>query len=112
MCPPFAAASPISASCLTIASSLGMFACAWISAARTFAMYVVSFSLAERRNDCLAVFLDDRLGFLHHKAEVELVDAHLDQFLDPFPALLDRPDDAEPVEHVVGDEVGVSCPTL
>src|SRR4029077_1007073 len=41
-------------------------------------------SLAECRNDGFAVCLDTRLGLLHHKVEVELVDAGVDQFLDPF----------------------------
>jgi hypothetical protein len=61
-------------------------------------VFVASSSLAERRNDGLAVLFDNRLGFLHHKVEVELVDAGVDQLLDPFSALLDRTDDAEPVD--------------
>src|SRR5437016_4806873 len=89
-----------------------MFACAWISAARTFAMSVPPPPLAERRNKCLAVLLDDRLWLLHHRVVVERDDAHLDLHLDPLAALLHGADNAEPVDHVIGDEVGMSRPAL
>src|SRR5205807_5033742 len=82
-----------------------MFACAWISAARTFAIRLVSSSLIERWNDGLAVFSDDRLRFLHHQIKVELVDADLDQLLDSPLALLHRANHAEPVDDVVRNEI-------
>src|SRR5262245_38095748 len=102
---PSAAAFPISSTCLSIASSFGMFALHWISAARTVAMG--SPSLSECRDDVLPEGADHALGVVDHRVDVELGHTQSLELLQLRDTRVRRAEDAEALDHLVGDEAGV-----
>src|SRR6266508_56492 len=120
-CAPSAAALPISSTCFSTASSFDMLAFAWITAARTVVMLALlsvprrrrTGRSRELRDDLVPVRLDDRLRALdRHGIDGELVDAEPLEDAELLDALLDRPDHAEAIDDVVGDELRVLRPAL
>src|SRR5688572_13123964 len=97
--------------CFSTASCFGMFACAWITAVRTVVISLLLSRSSELGDDLLAVRLDDRIGALDgHGVDVELVHAQPLEGAQLLLALVDGPDHAEPIDDLVGHELGVFGP--
>src|SRR6266540_958144 len=93
--------------CLSIASCLDMLTLHWMTAART--VVIRPPSSGQGWDELLSERLDHLFRFIDHRVEVELIDPGLVQLSQLSFARIDRPDHAEAVYHIVGDEGRVFC---